>query len=418
MPRRENVMVKAAEVFGVSVFLSGAVLGAVGCGGPPEGPDVEVARSELLGDPLPGLTAAQKARFLTALATFNEVETLDDGLGPVFNEKACGNCHNIGGPGGSGTQFEVRAGKLTGTTFDPLTASGGSLFDRSSVVSLGDPRIMSCAIPPGTGEPVPAAANVSTLRRTTALFGLGLVDATPDQTFKNLAASEPFNIRGRAPLVQNISAGKTTVGKFGWKDQNPTLFQFAGDAYVNEMGITNPQFLTEQPPRGDASLVANCDIKPEPEDDGTDVAQFTDFMRFLAPPDRGPTTIKSALGDVLFTSIGCAGCHVRSITSGSSDVAALSNQTYHPFSDFLLHDMGSLGDNIGGNGDAGIHEMRTAPLWGLRFVDPTNLLHDGSATSLSDAILKHDGQAALSRNLFALLPQISKDNLLAFLNTL
>jgi CxxC motif-containing protein (DUF1111 family) len=412
-------MVKAAEVLGVSVFLSGAVLGTAGCGGPAEGPDVEVARSELLGDPLPGLTAAQKARFVTALATFNEVEGLLDGLGPVFNEKSCGNCHNVGGPGGSGTEFEVRAGKLTGTTFDPLAASGGSLFDLFSVRSLADQSaIPSCAIPTGTGEPVPGTANVSTLRRTTALFGLGLVDATPDKTFKDLAASEPFNIRGRAPLVQNISAGKTTVGKFGWKDQNPTLFQFAGDAYVNEMGITNPQFPTEQPPRGDSSLVANCDVTPDPEDNGTDVGLFTDFMRFLAPPDRGPATIKSALGDVLFTTIGCAGCHVRSITSGPSDVAALANQTYHPFSDFLLHDMGSLGDNIGGNGDAGIHEMRTAPLWGLRSLDPTNLLHDGSATSLSDAILKHDGQAALSRNLFALLPQISKDNLLAFLNTL
>jgi CxxC motif-containing protein (DUF1111 family) len=412
-------MVRTAEIFGVSVFLSGTVLGAAGCGGPPEGPDVEVVTSELLGDPLPGLTAAQKARFMLALSTFNEVEALEDGLGPVFNEKSCGNCHNVGGPGGSGIEFEVRAGKLTGTTFDPLAASGGSLFDLFSVKSLADQsRIPNCTIPTGTGEPVPSAANVSTLRRTTALFGLGLVDATPDKTFKDLAASELLNIRGRAPLVQNISAGKNTVGKFGWKDQNPTLFQFSGDAYVNEMGITNPQFPTEQPPRGNANLVPDCDIKSDPEDDGTDVGLFTDFMRFLAPPDRGPTTVKSALGDLLFTTIGCAGCHVRSITSGSSDVAALSNQTYHPFSDFLLHDMGSLGDNIGGNGDAGIHEMRTAPLWGLRFLDPTNLLHDGSATSLSDAILKHDGQAALSRNLFALLPQLSKDNLLAFLNTL
>jgi CxxC motif-containing protein (DUF1111 family) len=188
------------------------------------------------------------------------------------------------------------------------------------------------------------------------------------------------------------------------------------------MGITNPQFPNEQVPNDQVSTVTPCDGKPvEPaatEDDGTDVGLFTDFMRFLAPPPRGPTTISSALGDVLFTAIGCAGCHVRDITSGPSDVAALSNQTFHPFSDFLLHDMGSLGDDIGGNGSAGLREMRTAPLWGLRFVDPTNLLHDGRASSVSDAILRHDGQALVSRNLFALLPAVSKSNLLAFLNTL
>lgn len=399
-------------------------LAAMGCAGDvaPGPGEIGIATSELLGDPLAGLTGPQLARFQLALMTFNEVEALTDGLGPVFNEKACGNCHNVGGPGGSGTQFEVRAGKLTGTTFDPLVAEGGSLFDLFSVTSLADhSAIPNCKLA-ATGEAVPKDANIKALRRTTALFGLGLVDATPDSTFTNLAKLEPFNVRGRAPLVDNQSAGHTTVGKFGWKDQNPTLFQFAGDAYLNEMGITNPQFAVEQAPGGNATLVADCDLVPESpgvtEDDGTDVSLFTDFMRFLAPPARGPTTIPSALGDILFTTTGCDGCHTRSLTSGTSDVAALSNKKYAPFSDFLLHDMGSLGDDIGGNGSAGITEMRTAPLWGLRFLSPTDLLHDGRATSVRDAILRHDGQAKLSRDLFALLPEISKSNLLAFLNTL
>jgi CxxC motif-containing protein (DUF1111 family) len=400
---------------------SGAILGAAACEAPPAADEVEMVSSALLGDPLSGLTAAQKARFALAETTFDEVEDLSDGLGPVFNEKSCGNCHNVGGPGGSGTQFEVRAGK-SGSTFNDLASEGGSLFDLFSVRMLPDQsQIPNCAIPnDGVGEPVPTDADVRTHRRTTALFGLGLVDATPDGTFKNLATLELLTTHGRAPLVKNISPNTTTVGKFGWKDQNPTLFQFAGDAYLNEMGITNKDFPTEQPPRGDPSLVANCKTTgPGPEDVGnTDVGLFTDFMRFLAPPDRGPTTIASALGDVLFTTTGCDGCHTRTLTSGASDVAALSNKTYHPFSDFLLHDMGSLGDGIGGMGDAGIREMRTAPLWGLRFVAPTDLLHDGSATSLSDAIMRHDGQALLARNLFALLPQSSKNNLLAFLNTL
>jgi CxxC motif-containing protein (DUF1111 family) len=185
------------------------------------------------------------------------------------------------------------------------------------------------------------------------------------------------------------------------------------------MGITNPQFPTEQTGGVTASQLAPCDLVPGLEDDGEDVVHFTDFMTLLAPPTRGPTTVRSALGDVLFTTTGCAGCHVRSIFSGSSPIAALSNKEYHPFSDFLLHDMGTtLGDGVGNNGTAAPREMRTAPLWGLRSVNPTNLLHDGRATSLTDAILRHGGQALDSRNRFAALGSTATQNLLEFLNTL
>jgi CxxC motif-containing protein (DUF1111 family) len=108
------------------------------------------------------------------------------------------------------------------------------------------------------------------------------------------------------------------------------------------------------------------------------------------------------------------------LTSGSgSDITALNNQMYHPFSDFLLHDMGSLGDNIGASGSAGLTEMRTAPLWGMRLADPKHqLLHDGRATSLADAVLRHDGQALATRNLFAALSNNDQNNVLAFLKTL
>jgi CxxC motif-containing protein (DUF1111 family) len=392
----------------------------------PTGSQERIAASSaaLIGDALPGLTADELAHFAEAQDAFNEVEGVTDGLGPVFNEKGCGNCHNVAAAGGSGVQFEVRAGHLAGGIFDPLTAQGGQLFDLFSVTSLpaGErTTIPDCALPPN-GEPVPANANVTALRRTTAVFGLGLVDATPDATFTLLALTELPPTRGRAPLVDNLAAGHKTVGKFGWKDQNPTLFQFSGDAYLNEMGITNPQFPAEQVPSGDPATIAPCDGVPvEPgatEDDGTDVQLFTDFMTVLAPPPRGTITAQVSRGDLLFTVAGCDSCHVRTLESGSSPIAALSYQTYHPFSDFLLHDMGSLGDNIGGNGDAGLHEMRTAPLWGLRFVDPTNLLHDGRATSLQDAITRHDGQGALAATTFSLLLPGQKADLLAFLNSL
>jgi CxxC motif-containing protein (DUF1111 family) len=185
---------------------------------------------------------------------------------------------------------------------------------------------------------LPADANDVALRRTTALFGLGLVDATPDATFLALAASQPVAIRGRAPLVPNISLGHASIGKFGWKDQVPTLFQFSGDAYLNEMGITNPQFPLEQVPRGNPAFLAPCDgnqVEPAGvEDDGDDVQAFADFMTLLAPPPPPNITGQAHSGSTIFSQCGCDGCHVRTLVSGPSPIAALANQTYQPFSDF------------------------------------------------------------------------------------
>ena len=426
-------MARQTEINGASFFgnrtsrlalAAATTIGLGGCGSAPLDDSVGVSTNALLGDALPGLTPAQAALFVQSRDVFNEVETIDDGLGPVFNERACGNCHNVGAAGGSGVQFEVRAGRSVGGVFDSLTAQGGQLFDLFSVTSRPISErgsIPGCTLA-ANGEPVPGNANVVALRRTTALFGLGLVDATLDATFVALAQSQPVSIRGRAPLVPNLAMGGNTVGKFGWKSQVPTLFQFSGDAYLNEMGITNPQFPTEQAPLGNAALVPACDGHPgEPgllEDDGEDVDFFTTFMSFLAAPPAPDITGQAHSGDQTFTNIGCDGCHVRTLVSGPSSVAALANQTYHPFSDFLVHDMGSLGDNIPGNGDVGPREMRTAPLWGLHFVDPTNLLHDGRATSVEDAILRHDGQALAARNAFAALPPGLRKNLLVFLTKL
>ena len=409
--------------FAFAVFLSAAC--SAGCGAEAAAGDPAAAVAEpLLGDSLSGLTASQMAQFTVGKAAFVATESVTDGVGPVFNERACGNCHNVGSVGGSGIQFEVRAGHLSNGTFSDLLTEGGQLFDLFSVTSLPASErttIPACPLP-ANGEPLPADANDVALRRTTALFGLGLVDATPDSTFIALAAAQPAAIRGRAPSVPNLSLGHASVGKFGWKDQVPTLFQFSGDAYLNEMGITNPQFPFEQVPQGNPAFIAPCDGKPvEPgatEDDGEDVQAFTDFMSLLAPPP--PPNIKGQAhsGSTIFSDCGCDECHVRSLVSGPSPIAALANQTYQPFSDFLVHEMGTLGDDIPGNGNVGLREMRTAPLWGLRFVAPNHLLHDGRATSVEDAILRHDGQGAAARNAFSALPPGHKNNLLAFLAAL
>lgn len=404
-------------------------MAVLGCGDPQSEPIANSAEA-LTGDPLGGLTAEQQQAFLDGKDAFEEAEGLADGLGPVFNEKSCAICHSVGATGGSGVQFERRAGRSANGSFDSLVAQGGQLFDLFSVTSLpaNDRKAIPNCTLSKTGETIPSTANVQAQRRTTALFGLGFVDATPDSTFVALAAAQPPAIRGRVNMVFNISAGTTTAGKFGWKAQVPTLFQFAGDAYLNEMGITSPQFQIEQAPNGNPGLVAACDVVAEPEDDGGDVRAFTDFMQLLAPVAPLPASaaaVDPALapgdahdGDTRFTQLGCDGCHTRTLVSGSSPIAALDHKSYHPFSDFLLHDMGSLGDGIGDNGIATTREMRTAPLWGLRLVFKQSLLHDGRAKSLEDAILRHDGQAATARNAFSALSTAARANVIAFLNTL
>jgi CxxC motif-containing protein (DUF1111 family) len=399
------------------VFLTLSIA-AVACG---EGVSENLGVSSeaiTLGGAISGLTAAQQAGFADGKQEFQEVEDINGGLGPVFNEKGCAVCHGEGAVGGAGVQVETRAGRLVNGVFDPLASEGGSLFKHFGIG--GQVQNPACTT---HGEVVPADANVVAGRRTTPLFGLGLVDATPDATFQALAAAEPVAVRGVAPLVTNLQAGHPTVGKFGWKDQNPTLFQFSGDAYLNEMGVTSPFFPVENAPQGSAAMLAACDTVRDPEDNGRDVARFTRFMQFVAPPARGTISPQVTAGDALFSSLHCDGCHVRNITSGSNaldvdgnPVAGLSNVTYHPFSDFLMHDMGSLGDNI--EQGTGLTSMRTAPLWGLRFENPNQLLHDGRAHSLTDAVQMHAGQGQTAANAFKALSSNDKNNLLSFLASL
>jgi len=264
---------------------------------------------------------------------------------------------------------------------------------------------------------VPPGATIVARRRSTPLFGLGLVDATPDDVFVALAADQAARrdgTAGRVSRVQNISAGMTTVGKFGWKAQVPTLFQFAGDAYVNELGITSPQFPDENCPQGNC---AELSFNPFPgiNDLGNGIVALRDFMTFLAPPPRGRTSRDTDDGEQLFAQIGCGSCHVATLTTGRNPAAALDRVAYHPYSDFLLHDMDTLGDGIE-QGVATGRELRTPPLWGLRFVQ--TYLHDGRATTLDQAILAHEGQGRTARDRFSRLDQASKDKLLAFLRSL
>jgi len=370
-----------------------------------------LAAAVAVGNPLPNLTPSQLAAFNDGRDDFTEVETVNEGLGPVFNGRSCAECHNIGATGGAGTQSVTRFGMRSGNTFDPLASLGGSLIQVNGIGPADGSTHQF------NGETVPASANVTAHRRTTALFGLGFVDATPDSDFfatAQLQSARRGGVSGRVPLVDNLSAGMKTAGKFGWKGQNPTLFQFAADAYLNEMGITNPQFPNENCPNGNCAELA-FNPAPSINDTGDGVQALADFMTMLNAPPRGTISRDANDGEAIFTRIGCADCHVATQHTGSSSIAALDHKTYHPYSDFLLHDMGTLGDGIV-QADAGAQEMRTAPLWGLRFLNA--YLHDARATTLDDAILAHDGEGKASRDRFAALDAKSKAKLREFLKSL
>ena len=238
------------------------------------------------------------------------------------------------------------------------------------------------------------------------------MDNVPDQTLITLAQQTG----GRVNFVVDVASGQQRAGRFGWKCQQATLFSFSGDAYLNEMGITTPLFPDENCPQGNCDLLNTPGLPAVPNDaDNSSLVKFTDFMTFLGAPPPGPVTAATQSGAQIFAAIGCANCHVPALQTGPSPIAALSNVTFFPFSDFLLHDMGSLGDGIAQAG-AGPSEMRTAPLWGVRVLK--SFLHDGRANTLAQAILAHDGQGKAARDQFAGLRQTDQNNVISFLNSL
>jgi CxxC motif-containing protein (DUF1111 family) len=334
------------------------------------------------------------------------VEVAADGLGPVFNAQGCAVCHAVPAVGGSSPRNEVRAGIYDPNTtqFNPLAAQGGSLFQIFALRA-------ECK------ENIPPEANVIAERQAQPLFGLGLVEAIPRATIAAGAVDKGDGIHGKLPN-----------GRFGWKGQVPSLFIFSGDAYVNEMGITNDLFPNENVPNGNLATLAACDAVPDPEDSAAPftlpsgavvnlrgIDNFTNFMTFLAPPPRGNITADAVAGEAVFNNIGCAKCHTPSMrTDPNHPIAALRDKEVNLFSDLLLHNVGT-GDGIA-DGNAGPFELRTTPLWGLTASSP--FLHDGSAATLEQAILAHGGEAAVVTGRFRALGATEQQQLLAFLRSL
>lgn len=369
-----------------------------------------------MGEPVHGLNAAELNRFVLGKVQFSRQFNTADGLGPIFNDDSCATCHSTPAIGGASNKFVTRFGKA---------ANGPNPFD--ALDSLGGSLLQVQAIDPNVQEFVPPQADVTTSRVTPSAIGAGLVQAIPDSALLALAANPPSaNVSGIAHMVSKLEdpLGPQVVGRFGWKAQVATMLTFAGDAGLNEMGITNHLISTEQAPNGNGALLAVFDTVADPEDNAPIgqriIDRWDDFQRLLAAPPQWPPQ-GTLSGEVLFNQVGCADCHVSTFTTGSAPEAALSGKVIHPYSDFLLHDMGSLGDGIV-QGQGTEKEMRTSSLWGVRFRNV--LLHDGRANSgtftqlINTAVGFHDGEAAASRNAFQALSGADQAKVIAFLDSL
>ncbi len=351
-----------------------------------------------LGMALPGLDAAQRRRFEMGRGVFATVFTAETGLGPLFNSVGCANCHEVpvvGGSGGNdeeegGEDVEVHATAFhgTGARCDDLAAVGGQVIQKQITPAYSDFLQM-------TAEPIPAAATDSGHRTTPDLFGFGLLDAVPDAEI--LARADPLDRNGD-----------------GISRRPNRLREFNGEAFVMEMGITNPGNETEQIVAG-FPFPAGVDPLPEPEITAEQFDAADAFVRFLAPPTRAPLGILGTQGALVFRKAGCASCHVPTLMTGANPVRALRFKVVAAFTDLLLHDMGpDLADICLGQAEPS--EFRTEPLMGLRFA--TAFLHDGRATTITQAIELHDGEARGARNRFLRLTQFERFALMRFLKRL
>ncbi|HEY2344328.1 MAG TPA: di-heme oxidoredictase family protein [Xanthomonadaceae bacterium] len=375
----------------------------------PDASHVQAPPPPAFGAPLPGLTPVEIKAFAAGLDEFRNVETVRSGLGPIYNNTSCAACHSRPAIGGASNIVVTRFGRTVNGTFDPLTNLGGTLLQDKAIAA-------------GAREVVPSTANVVAHRQTTPLFGMGLMEAIPDKAIlANITRGQQQGLHGTASMVADVTTGKTRVGRFGWKAQQATLLAFAGDAYLNEMGITNRFFPTENAPNGNQARLAQYDKVADPEDvvdpktGRSDIDALADFMRYLAPPPPTPSNPAADRGRRLFDSAGCSGCHTPVMQTGPNAIAALDRKPVHLWSDLLLHDMGSLGDGIVQNQAAG-RQIRTAPLWGLRASAPW--LHDGRAATIDDAIRLHDGDARRSRDAYLHLQEQQRQQILAFLDTI
>ena len=370
--------------------------------------------------------------FESAKEAFAEVETPADGLGAHFNDSSCANCHPAPGkalPGGSSTITELRAGHVgTSNAFSP--APGGTL------ITLRAREGLTSEV-----DALPASENVRERFITPSLFGAGFVESVADETLRRIAQDQSARTKGRIRgLVRDVDVleapGKKAVGRFGWAAQHASLLSFSADAYRNEMGITSRLMPDDNTFLGETVDDGVADPEDAGGEFGEDVEKFAAFMRALSAPPRVPPSDRAAGADIeagakAFESIGCSTCHLPQLVTAKAGTLvnagafrvqdALGSKTFHPFGDFLLHDIGT-GSNILREGmpAEARSKVRTAALWGLgtRLSRKQPLLHDGSASTLPEAIQRHTNTAAEEATRFQRLPDGEKAKVLRFLQSL
>jgi len=368
--------------------------------------------------------------------TFEEVDTPAKGLGPTYNAQSCRECHQSPSTGGISQVTELRVGHVDNfgrfTNPSVLIGNGSVTIPNRSLINDRGICPSGTAADGEAQEVVPDGMNVRTLRTSLNTLGDGFIESISSADIMNIANKQCRGTEGQicgqvifVPVGE--APGQTRVARFGWKNQHASLLSFSADAYLNEIGITNrlqPQDVT-----------AYCKTTTDPEDitDPTDnladIDRFARFMRFSKAPARDANlanTPEAAAGAQIFDRIGCDTCHVSSITTAPAGSVinggqftvpdALGNKIIHPFSDFLLHNVGT-GDGIVQNGGPNTaNKMRTPPLWGVRL--RSRLLHDGTALTFNEAIQRHGGEASQVTHAFHNLSNAERQELLTFLKSL
>ena len=359
---------------------------------------------------------------------YEENKAVADGLGPVYNATSCVVCHQNPNSGSASQITELRVGHkdANGNFVNPtiFINDGKDAITGRSIVN-------DRAIDPEAQEHVPGTENIRTLRAALNTLGDGFVEAIDDGTLIAIADKQPELTDGKvhgevvqAPIFE--APGQTRVGRFGWKDQHGSLLSFIADAYLNEMGITN-----RLRPR-DVTTVLKTTTDPEDQPDNlglADIDHFAQFIRGTMVPPRDTVlaaTPAALKGGELFRRLGCNICHVDSMTTAPVGTLidggmftvpeALGDKVIHPFSDFLLHDIGT-GDGIVQVGPQDTaNKLRTVPLWGLR--TKARFMHDLRSLSLDNAISRHDGEAHDPTRRFNNLNPEDRAALITFLQSL
>lgn len=351
------------------------------------------------------------------------------GLGPVFNGRACSDCHQNPVSGGASQFTELRAGHRdrTGTFINPTIP-----IDDGAASIAGRSIVNDRALVPEAQEHIPATENLRELRAALITLGDGFVESIDDSTLSAIAIQQRTLSRGRihgeaiqVPMFE--APGQTRIGRFGWKDQHGSLLSFAADAYVNEMGVTNPLRLT------DTTNIGKVTTDPEDKPDSlglADIDHFAQFIRGTKVPPRDATlsgTASAMTGEQLFARIGCNACHVQTIVTAKPGTVlnggkfvvpdALGNKIIHPYSDFLLHDLETAGGIVQTpQFQDTANKLRTPPLWGLRM--RPRYMHDLLSLTLEGAIVRHQGEAGLVTLRFLELSEPEKQALFTFLDSL